>query len=83
MASSTNSLAAVGRPPKIIYQCLQMAHLISQPMVLSTAFQQHLSGKMTLAHLWRCLLGTLTYGEFDEHAFTHRAQHRIQIRFVT
>jgi hypothetical protein len=65
------------------YQCLQMAHLINQLIVLSTAFQQHLTGKMTLAHLWNCLLGILTYGEFDEHAFIHRAQRRLQIRFVT
>jgi hypothetical protein len=36
---------------KNYYQCLQMAHLINQLMVLNTAFQQHLSGKMTLAHL--------------------------------
>jgi hypothetical protein len=49
-------------------------------MVLSTAFQQHLTGKMTLAHLWKCLLGVLTYGE---HTFAQLAQRRIQIRFVT
>jgi hypothetical protein len=52
-------------------------------MVLSTAFQQHLTGKMTLAHLWKCLLGVLTYGELDEHTFAQRSQRRIQIRFVT
>jgi hypothetical protein len=68
---------------KNYYQCLQMAHLINQLMVLSTAFQQHLTGKMTLAHLWKCLLGMLTYGELDEHGFTQRTQRRIQIRFVT
>jgi hypothetical protein len=37
---------------KNYYQCLQMAHQINQLMVLSTAFQQYLTGKMTLAHLW-------------------------------
>ena len=52
-------------------------------MVLSTAFQQHLVGKMTLAHLWKCLLGVMTYGELDERTFAQLAQRRIQIRFVT
>ena len=68
---------------KNYYQCLQIGHLINQLMVLSTAFQQHLTGKMTLAHLWKCLLGVLTYGELDEHTFAQRSQRRIQIRFVT
>jgi len=68
---------------KNYYQCLQMGHLINQLMVLSTAFQQHLTGKMTLAHLWKCLLGVLTYGELDEHTFAQLSQRRIQIRFVT
>jgi len=68
---------------KNYYQCLQMAHLINQLMVLSTAFQQHLTGKMTLTHLWKSLLGMLTYGELDEHALAQRVQCRIQIRFIT
>jgi len=67
---------------KNYYQCLQMAHLINQLMVLSSAFQQHLTGKMTLTHLWKCLLGVLTYGELDEHALAESVQCRIQIRFV-
>ena len=67
---------------KNYYQCLQMAHLINQLMVLSSAFQQHLTGKITLAHLWKCLLGMLTYGELDAHALVQLAQRRIQIRFV-
>ena len=60
-----------------------MDHLINQLMVLSTTFQQHLTGKMTLAHLWKCLLGVLTYGELDEHALAQLSQLGIQIRFVT
>ena len=68
---------------KNYYQCLQMGHLINQLMVLSTAFQQHLVGKMTLAHLWKCLLGVMTYGELDERTFAQLSQLRIQIRFVT
>lgn len=68
---------------KNYYQCLQMAHLINQLMVLSSAFEQHLTAKMTLAHLWKCLLGVLTYAELDEHALAESVQRRIQIRFVT
>jgi hypothetical protein len=68
---------------KNYYQCLQIGHLINQLMVLSTAFQQHLTGKITLAHLWKCLLGVMTYGELNEHTFAQLAQRRIQIRFVT
>jgi hypothetical protein len=68
---------------KNYYQCLQIGHLINQLMVLSTAFQQHLVGKMTLAHLWKCLLGVMTYGELDERTFAQLAQRRVQIRFIT
>ncbi len=61
---------------KNYYQCLQMSHLINQLMVLSTAFQQHLTGKMNLVHLWKCLLGVPTYGELDERTFAQLSQLR-------
>jgi len=36
---------------KNYYQCLQISDLINQLMILSTAFQTDLQGKMTVRHL--------------------------------
>jgi hypothetical protein len=44
------------------YHCLQIGHLINQLMVLSSAFQPLLQGKITRAHLWRAMMAFLLYG---------------------
>jgi len=68
---------------KNYYQCLQMAHLINQLLILSTEFQQHLVAKMTIKHLWKRLIGVLTYTDIDEQALRDQAAVKGQIRFVT
>jgi len=68
---------------KNYYQCLQMAHLINQLLIFSTAFQQHLTGKMTIKHLWKRLIGALTYADIDAQALTEQVRVKHQIRFVT
>ena len=67
---------------KNYYQCLQIAHMINQLMVLSTTFQRQLKGKMTLKHLWICLIGELMWGEIDQVEITRLATLKIQVRFV-
>ena len=44
---------------KNYYQCLQIAHMINQLLILGTWFQKQLIGKITIKHLWRCLNGEL------------------------
>jgi len=47
---------------KNYYQCLQIAHLLNQLVELSEQAKRLLSGTTTLKHLWKCLIGFLTYG---------------------
>ena len=47
---------------KNYYQCLQIAHLINQLVELSEQAKRLLLGKTTLKHLWKCLIGLLTFG---------------------
>jgi len=67
---------------KNYYQCLQIGHLINQLLVLSISFQVHVTGKMTIVHLWKRLLGTLMFGEVDEQVLSSLTKTRIQVRFV-
>lgn len=68
---------------KNYYQCLQMAHMINQLLIFSTEFQQHLTGKMTIKHLWKRIIGVLTYAEIDACALMEQIAVKGQIRFVT
>jgi len=60
-----------------------MAHLINQLLILSTSFQQHLSGKMTIKHLWKRLIGALTYHEIDAQMLLEQVAVKTQIRLKT
>lgn len=71
------------RATKNYYQCLQLAHLINQLMVLSQRFQKELTGKMTICHLWKRLLASITCDVIDETDLFQVAQKPGQIRFVT
>jgi len=50
------------RASKNYYQCLQIAHLLNQLVELSEQAKRLLSGPTTLTHLWKSLIGLLTYG---------------------
>ncbi len=67
---------------KNYYQCLQIAHLINQLLVLSQTFQQHLIGKMTITYCWEMLRGFLSYARLNTTTLQTLAQQRIQIRFL-
>ena len=68
---------------KNYYQCLQIANIINQLFILSTAFQQWLTSKMTIKHLWTRLLGVLTYKNLKENQIETIDHETFQIRFVT
>lgn len=66
---------------KNYYQCLQIGHLINQLMVLSSAFQPLLQGKITRAHLWRAMMAFLLYGQLQRATVEELRRRRFQIRF--
>ncbi len=71
------------RATKNYYQCLQLAHLINQLMILSRQFQNELTGKMTVCHLWNRLVTSITCDLIDEEELFQAAHQLGQIRFAT
>jgi hypothetical protein len=67
---------------KNYYQCLQIGHLINQLMVLSTAFQPLLKGKITQRHLFQAMIAFLLYGRLRGANLDKLTQRRFQIRFA-
>jgi hypothetical protein len=68
---------------KNYYQCLQLAHLINQLMILSQQFQEELIGKMTICHLWKRLIFSITCDAIDEVELFQAAHKPGQLRFAT
>lgn len=68
---------------KNYYQCLQIAHMINQLLVISKKFQGLLVGKMTLKHIWLSLQGFMWYGDVNEEKLEAIDTTPCQIRFVT
>lgn len=66
---------------KNYYQCLQIAHLINQLVELSAKCRELLAGKYTVCHLWKCLIGFMTYLSINENELISVLRNRIQIRF--
>jgi hypothetical protein len=66
---------------KNYYQCLQIAHLINQLLELSVQCKDLLNGKMTVKHLWKCMIAFLTYVLINNREMSSLCQNRIQIRF--
>jgi hypothetical protein len=71
------------RAMKNYYQCLQIGHMINQLLILSTDFQEQLKGKMTVIHLWKRLIGVLTWLKIDKEQLACIDKEKRQIRFVT
>ncbi len=66
---------------KNYYQCLQIAHLLNQMVELSEQAKRLLSGSTTLKHLWKCLIGFLTFTSVSSADIRFLEQMRSQIRF--
>jgi hypothetical protein len=69
---------------KNYFQCLQVAHMINQLVVLSSEIAELLSTdkKMTLIHLWKSLIGFLQYDQIIEMELDHIKEKRWQIRLA-
>lgn len=66
---------------KNYYQCIQIGHLINQLFILSSQFQDFLTNKVTVKHLWKCMIGFLVFGTVNNEEISSMDQIRIQIRF--
>ncbi len=69
------------RAAKNYYQCLQIAHLLNQLVELSQDAKRLLSGSKTLKHLWKHLIGFLTYSTISLADIRALEQVRSQMRF--
>lgn len=65
---------------KNYYQCLQIAHVINQLLQLSSKFKQLLTGKTTIKHLWKLMIGFLIYGVINTDKLSNLCQLRTQFR---
>lgn len=68
------------RATKNYYQCMQIAHMINQLFQLSNLFQEYLTKKMTVKHLWDCMLGELR-NRLNIKRFEKLLKTRIQFRY--
>jgi len=66
---------------KNYYQCLQIAHLINQLVILSKKCGKLLSGKLTVCHVWKNLIGFMVNGNLSIKILNLISKTRIQIRF--
>ena len=66
---------------KNYYQCLQIAHLINQLVELSEQAKRLLLGKTTLKHLWKCLIGLLTFGTISNTDIRFLEEMRSAMRY--
>ena len=66
---------------KNYYQCLQIGHSVNQLLELSSKFKALLKCKMTIKHLWKCLIGFMVFGDIDSEKISMLSQLRTQVRF--
>lgn len=65
---------------KNYYQCLQIAAMINQLLVLGQKLKRYLKGKITIKHLWKRMLALLLYREIDREKISRSLGKKIQIR---
>ena len=68
---------------KNYYQCLQIAHLFTQLMILDSRFQKLLTDKMTCKYLWEWMIGFLIFTKVCVKTLQQWNAQSIQIRFLT
>jgi len=67
---------------KNYYQCLQIGHLLNQLVELSNDFKKlFTNSKITVCHLWKNVIGFMTFGEVDSEELLAIEQAKRQIRF--
>jgi hypothetical protein len=66
---------------KNYYQCMQIAHMINQLSESSSLFSSFLIGKMTVKHLWECMLGEIRHMILNLKILKELLKRRIQFRY--
>ena len=66
---------------KNYYQCLQIANIINQLFEFSSLFVPLLEGKMTVKHLWECMLGEIRHIILNSEILKELLKRRIQFRY--
>jgi len=66
---------------KNYYQCMQIAHLINQLFELSQLFMPLMTGKMTVKHLWECMLGEIRVMLLNIKILKQLLKRSIQFRY--
>jgi len=66
---------------KNYYQCMQIAHLINQLVELSSNCMKLLSRKITIKHLWKCMIAFCISNLLDSKELSELAKLKMQIRF--
>ncbi|CAN2041958.1 hypothetical protein GMMP15_660001 [Candidatus Magnetomoraceae bacterium gMMP-15] len=59
---------------------MQIAHMINQLFELSSLFQPFLTGKMTVTHLWDCIVGEFRY-RLNLRELNQLLRRKIQFRY--
>jgi len=67
---------------KNYYQCLQIAHLLTQLMTLNNRFKACLQGKITRKHLWVLMIASLLFEKLCLKKLKQYTEKKIQIRFL-
>jgi len=66
---------------KNYYQYMQIAHMINQLFELSSLFMPLMTGKMTVKHLWECMIGELRVIILNFKVLKELLKRRIQLRY--
>ncbi|QEP43500.1 hypothetical protein D5085_11120 [Ectothiorhodospiraceae bacterium BW-2] len=67
---------------KNYYQCLQIAHIINQLLVLSKTFQSVMQGKMTLKRIWGKMIAVMTERKLSVTKLAQLTGRPCQIRLI-
>lgn len=65
---------------KNYYQCLQIACIINQLLIIKQRLKKHLKGKITVKYIWKRLIAFLLYGEIDVEKISRLLNKKIQVR---
>jgi hypothetical protein len=67
---------------KNFYQCCQIGHLLNQLVELSVSFRAMLTKKMSIKHLWTCMLAQLLCIEIPDQIIHEASLTRYRSQFV-
>ena len=67
---------------KNYYQCLQIAHIIIQLLVLEVKFKAGFRGKFTIVHLWKTIIAFMLCCTIDTRELEDICRRRIQYRYA-